>query len=119
MRQILVAPPPPLLPPPLPSMSPVKHLGVFQFNPDVSENEIQSCLTALRGMVGQIDGLQEVLCGPYDSPEGLNDGFTHGFVMTFDCAASRDAYLPHPNHEVVKDQILPRLERVIVFDFEV
>jgi len=97
----------------------VKHLGVFQFQSEVTQDEIEACMSSLRGMVGQIPGLQEVLCGPYSSPEGMNDGFTHGFVMTFESAEARDAYLPHPNHEVVKGQILPRLERVVVFDFDV
>jgi hypothetical protein len=39
--------------------------------------------------------------------------------MTFDSPESRDAYLPHPIHENVKDLVVPRLERVIVFDIHV
>jgi hypothetical protein len=39
--------------------------------------------------------------------------------MTFNTSESRDAYLPHPVHESVKDIVVPRLERVIVFNFEV
>ena len=54
---------------------------------------------------------------PLRQPEGLNDGYTHGFIMTFDSAASRDAYLPHPVHEDVKERVLPHLARVLVFDF--
>ena len=100
-------------------MPQVKHLGVFQFKSEVTPEEIDSCLSALRGMVGQIPGLEEVLCGPYSSPEGMNEGYTHGFVMTFESPETRDAYLPHPDHEVVKEQMLPRLERVVVFDFDV
>lgn len=70
-------------------------------------------------MVGQIPGLLKMEHGQYDSPEGMNDGFTHGFVMTFDSPQSRDEYLPHPVHEKAKDVVVPQLERVIVFDFEV
>ena len=47
----------------------------------------------------------------------MNYGFTHGFIMTFDSPESRDAYLPHPIHEEVKDIVVPCLERVVVFDF--
>ncbi|MCU0748536.1 MAG: Dabb family protein [Akkermansiaceae bacterium] len=39
--------------------------------------------------------------------------------MSFDTAASRDAYLPHPEHERVRDIVVPCLERVVVFDFEI
>lgn len=80
--------------------------------------QIDECFTEMRAMVGRIPGLIAMEHGVYDSPEGLNDGFMHGFVMTFDCGASRDAYLPHAEHERVKQIVVPRLARVIVFDFE-
>lgn len=97
----------------------VRHYGVFKFNPEVTNAQIDECFAAMKGMVGQIPGLQDVEHGPYQSPEGLNEDFTHGFVMTFDSPESRDAYLPHPVHEGVKDIVVPRLEKVIVFDFVV
>jgi hypothetical protein len=100
-------------------MSEVKHFGVFEFQPEVTAQQVNDCFSALKGMVGKIPGLEEVLCGPYESDEGLNDGFTHGFVMTFESPEARDAYLPHPEHELVKDLVLPRLARIIVFDFQV
>jgi hypothetical protein len=39
--------------------------------------------------------------------------------MTFDSVESRDAYLPHPEHERVKSAILPHVDGVVAFDFEV
>jgi hypothetical protein len=95
----------------------IRHFGMFQFHPEITAEEIDACFTHMRGMVGEIPGLLAVEHGPYDSPEGLSDGFTHGFVMTFDTAAHRDAYLPHPVHERVKDFVVPKLARVVVFDF--
>jgi hypothetical protein len=95
----------------------VRHFGVFQFKHGVGDEQIAACFAEMKGMVGKIPGLLDMECGPYDSPEGLNDGFTHGFIMSFDSAASRDAYLPHPEHERVKEIVVPHLERVVVFDF--
>ena len=66
-----------------------------------------------------LPGLQSFEGGPYSSPEGLNKQWTHAFIMTFDKAASRDAYLPHPEHERVKGIVAPQLADVIAFDFEV
>ena len=96
----------------------VRHYGMFQFHPEVTLDQIDECFTEMCAMVGRIPGLLSMEHGPYDSPEGLNDGFTHGFVMTFDNGASRDAYLPHEEHERVKLIVVPRLARVVVFDFE-
>ena len=95
----------------------VKHIAFLQFKDGTTQDTIDSCFDALHSMVGKIDGLESMIGGPYDSDEGLNDGYTHGFIMTFDSPESRDAYLPHPIHEDVKDIVVPNLERFVVFDF--
>ncbi len=100
-------------------MSQVKHYGVFQFKPDISPEQIEHCFATMHAMVGKIPGLLDMIHGPYDSAEGMNDGFTHGFIMTFESPRSRDEYLPHPIHEQAKEVVVPCLERVIVFDFNV
>ncbi|MCZ6673121.1 MAG: Dabb family protein [Verrucomicrobia bacterium] len=97
----------------------VRHYGVFKFKPEVTETQIDECFNAMKDMVGKIPGLQGMEHGPYQSSEGMNEDFTHGFIMTFDSVESRDAYLPHPVHEMVKNIVVPRLERVVVFDFVV
>lgn len=100
-------------------MPQVKHYGVFQFKPEVTPEQIATCFREMCGMVGKIPGLLEMIHGPYDSAEGMNDGFTHGFIMTFESPEARDAYLPHPEHERVKEIVVPCLARVVVFDFNV
>jgi hypothetical protein len=97
----------------------VRHFGVFQFKDTVTDEQIVYCFKTMKAMVGQIPGLLDMEHGPYNSPEGLNDGFTHGFVMTFDSLGARDAYLPHPVHEHAKEVVVPNLERVVVFDIDV
>ena len=96
----------------------VRHLGVFQFKQAVTAEEIDLCFSELRKMVGQIPGLLKIEHGPHNSNEGLDDGFTHAFCMTFDSPESRDAYLPHPVHQERVALIQPKLERIIVLDFE-
>ena len=92
---------------------------MFQFKKGITETEIESCFSTMKKMVGQIPGLLDMEHGPYDSSEGFNDEYTHGFIMTFDSPESREAYLPHPIHEKVKELVIPKLERVVVFDFNV
>jgi len=59
--------------------------------------------------------------GIYHSTEGLLQGYTHGFTMTFADEAARDGYLPHPLHQAVVAKLLPMLEGgvdgVVAFDF--
>lgn len=96
-----------------------RHYGMFQFKEGVTNGEITNCFETMKSMVGKIPGLLDMEYGPYDSSEGLNDGYTHGFIMTFESPEARETYLPHPIHEDVKDLVIPKLERVVVFDFNV
>lgn len=98
-------------------MPQVKHYGCFQFKEGTTQETIDGCFSAMAEMVGPIPGLLDFHYGPYDSDEGLNDDYTHGFIMTFESPEARDAYLPNPIHEKVKDVVVPNLERVVVFDF--
>jgi hypothetical protein len=100
-------------------MPKVKHYGCFQFKNGTPESRIAECFASMEGMVGKIPGLLDFNYGAYDSAEGLNDGYTHGFIMTFETPQARDEYLPHPIHEEVKDGVVPNLERVVVFDFNI
>ncbi len=96
-----------------------RHFGMFQFKEGITDIQIEECFSTMKGMIGKIPGFLEMEYGPYNSTEGLNDGYTHGFIMTFESLEAREAYLPHPIHEDVKDLVIPRLERVVVFDFNV
>ena len=98
-------------------MAVTRHFGMFQFKEGVSDEQITDSFETMMAMVGEIPGLLRMEHGPYDSSEGFNDGYTHGFIMSFDSPESREAYLPHPIHERVKEKVLPLLERVVVFDF--
>ena len=102
-------------------MSQVKHVVLLRFKADTPASEIDGIFAALDGLREKIPGILDFSGGAYSSDEGLDRGYTHGFVMTFADAASRDAYLPHPDHEVVKGQILPHLDGgidgVVAFDW--
>lgn len=98
-------------------MPQVKHYGCFEFKAGTTDETIRHCFQSMAAMVGKIPGLLDFNHGPYDSDEGLNGGYTHGFIMTFASPMTRDEYLPHPVHEAVKEIVVPNLERLVVFDF--
>lgn len=100
-------------------MPKVKHVALFRFKEGTAQEQIDKVLEALMDLTESIPGIEDYVAGTNISPEGLNKGFTHGFVMTFTDAAARDAYLPHPEHERVKADVLPFIEDVVVFDFEI
>lgn len=100
-------------------MAKIKHVALIKFKEGTTEDQVQKAFDELMDLSESVPGVEDYVAGPNNSPEGLNKGYTHGFVMTFTDAASRDAYLPHPDHERVKASVLPLVDDVLVFDFEV
>jgi Stress responsive A/B Barrel Domain len=101
------------------AMPTVQHMVVVKFKPDVSEKAIAQLLDDLRVFWSKTAGITYYAAGSYSSPEGLNQGYTHGFLVTFDNPAARDAYLRDPEHEKVVTRVLPMLDGLLAFDFEV
>ena len=77
----------------------VRHLVVFKFKPGAPERQITQVTEAFRELRSRIPGITGFEDGINNSPEGKNLGFTHVYLLTFDSIASRDAYLPHPEHK--------------------
>lgn len=100
-------------------MSKVKHIGLIKFKEGTSQEQIEQVFNELMDISESIPGIEDYVSGPNTSPEGLSQGYTHAFVMTFTDAAARDAYLPHPDHERFKTLAGPFLDSVAVCDFEV
>ena len=48
---------------------------------------------------------------------GLDDGFTHCFLLSFDNEAGREVYLPHEEHKAFGNVLRPHMEKVFVIDF--
>ncbi|MEO6184287.1 MAG: Dabb family protein [Verrucomicrobiota bacterium] len=100
-------------------MSKVKHIALIKFKEGTSEEQIENVFAQLLDLTENVEGVVDYVSGPNSSPEGLSLGMTHGFIMTFTDAASRDVYLTHPEHERVKVNVMPLIESVVIFDFEV
>ncbi len=99
-------------------MPTVQHMVVVKFKPDLSRERIDGVFDQLREFWSRMAGITHYSGGPYSSPENLNQGYTHGFLVTFESPAARDAYLSHPEHQKVVSWILPLLDGVLAFDFE-
>ena len=101
----------------------IRHMVFMKLKADAPQANVDKLFNQLYSVKDKLDGLEEVHGGPYSSPEGINRGFTHGFSMDFRDAASRDAYLPHPEHMKIAEAVGPLLdgsfeETVVAVDYE-
>jgi hypothetical protein len=99
----------------------VKHVVVFKYKSTATPQQIDEITAAFKALKGKIPGIVSFEYGINNSPEGLNKGFTHVYLLTFDNAKSRDNYLPHPDHKKFGELLgkLGVLEEPFVVDFQV
>jgi len=97
--------------------APLRHVVLFKIKPEVTKEQVQEIVAGFQALPTKIDGITAFEWGTDVSPEGLADGFTHCFVVTFKDAKARDAYLPHPAHKDYVALLSPKLEKVLVIDY--
>lgn len=95
----------------------LRHVVLFRFKPDAERAAIAAIEAAFADLPQHIETIRAFEWGLNNSPEGLDKGFTHAFVVTFENEAGRDAYLPHPAHDAFVAQLKPLLDDVLVIDF--
>ena len=99
------------------SMRVLRHVVMFKFKDGTAAGDIQKVVDAFRGLKGKIPEIEQIEYGTDNSPEGLANGFTHCFLITFLSEADRAAYLPHPAHKAFVDVLKPHLDKVQVIDY--
>lgn len=98
-------------------MSVLRHVVLFSFKPDAADEAVDAVVTGFATLPHEIPGVATFEWGTNVSPEGLNDGFTHCFTLSFATAEDRDAYLVHPAHQRFVATLGASLQRSLVLDY--
>ena len=95
----------------------VRHVVCFQYKEGTSPKTISEISRAFKALKGKIPGIVAFEMGENNSPEGLNKGFTHCYMVTFESAKAREVYLPHDEHKKFVELLKPHLGDVFVIDY--
>lgn len=95
----------------------IRHVVLFKFKAEASDQNIREIEQAFAALGAQIEEVADLEWGVDNSPEGLSQGFTHCFFVTFNSAKDRDAYLPHPAHKRFVELLKPHLDQALVVDY--
>jgi hypothetical protein len=95
----------------------IQHVVMFKFKTSATQAQINHVADEFAGLKDKINVIVDFRFGENTSPEGLDQGFTHCFVVTFANTADRSTYLAHPAHKEFVDLIGPYLEEALVVDF--
>jgi Stress responsive A/B Barrel Domain len=100
-----------------PSDKVLRHVVLFKFKDGTATADIKKVEDAFRKLPTQIKEIKGFEWGTNNSPEGLAQGFTHCFFLTFASEADRAVYLPHPDHKAFGKVLGPHLDKVLVVDY--
>ena len=95
----------------------LRHVVLFGWKAGADSNSINGVVAAFKALPVHITTIKSFEWGINNSPENLNQGLTHCFVLTFAAEKDRDDYLVHPAHKAFT-QLLPNvMEKVTVVDY--
>jgi hypothetical protein len=97
----------------------IRHVLLVKPKANVNSEQMETARSAFMAIEQHIPGILSVEWGINNSPEGKHQGYDLCIIMTFDNEACRDAYLPHPKHEALKQDFAPIIDDIIVVDFNV
>lgn len=95
----------------------LRHVVNFKFKSSATEAQVKEVVDAFRDLKAKIPEIKAFEWGTNNSPENLNKGLTHCFILTFDSEEGRAKYLPHPDHKAFGAKLGPVLEDVMVIDY--
>jgi hypothetical protein len=95
----------------------LRHVVLFKFKDSASASGIKQVEDAFRALPSKIKEIAALEWGTNNSPENLNQGFTHCFFVSFNSEKDREVYLPHPAHKAFVDVLMPHLDKVLVIDY--
>jgi hypothetical protein len=95
----------------------LRHAVLFKFKDASAAADVKKVEDAFRALPSKIKEIKDFEWGLNNSPENLNQGFTHCFFVSFASEADRAVYLPHPAHKAFVDVLGPHLDKVLVIDY--
>ena len=95
----------------------LRHVVMFKFKEGTKSEDLKRVEVAFLALSKKIKQIKSIEWGKNNSPESLDNGFTHVFFVTFRSEADRAIYLPHPDHKAFGIILKPYLDKVIVLDY--
>lgn len=98
----------------------IRHIVLIKFQPEVSEDSIRGFFQELREIREQVSGILDITSGRSESPEQIERGYMHGFVVDFEDWDALERYQTHPDHKALGGKLVANaiggLDGILVLD---
>lgn len=95
----------------------LRHVVMFKFKESATPANIKMVEEAFAQLPKKITTIKSYEWGINSSPEGMNQGLTHCFLLSFSSDKDRNDYLVHPAHQEFGKLLGPFIDKVTVVDF--
>ncbi len=101
----------------------IRHIVLTKFKPDTDEDTIAGIYAGLSALADTLPGAQNFTGGRSESPEQIERGYMHGFVIDFDSWADLKTYAENPEHQALGGQLVANavggIDGILVLDLDV
>lgn len=101
----------------------IRHIVLTKFKPETPEDKIASIYAGLSELTERLDGARNFGGGHSDSPENIERGYKHGFVIDFDSWDALKTYANNEEHKALGGQLVENavggIDGILVLDIPV
>ncbi len=95
----------------------LRHVVLFKFKDSSKPEDVKKVEEAFAALASKLSLVKDFEWGKNTSPENLNQGLTHCFLVSFASDKDRDTYLVHADHQAFVEVLKPHLDKVTVIDY--
>lgn len=101
----------------------IRHIVLTKFKPETNEGKISEIYANLSELTDNLPGARNFTGGRSESPEQIERGYMHGFVIDFDSWEALKHYAEHPKHQALGGQLVENaiggIDGILVLDLDV
>ena len=94
----------------------IDHLVLFTVKSDASAGDVEDLLSSIRDLRSSVSNVIDLSVG--EDFSGRGEPYTHGLFVRFQTADDLQAYLKHPDHQKVVEQLEATTEGRVVVDYD-
>ena len=101
----------------------IRHIVLTKFKPETSEDTIAGIYAGLSSVTERLEGAHNFTGGRSKSPEQIERGYMHGFVVDFDDWDALQRYADDEEHKAYGGQLVENavggIDGILVLDLDV
>jgi hypothetical protein len=101
----------------------IRHIVFIRFKPEMTDAMIAALFDELYAIKDKLSGVLSITSGKSESPEQMERGYMHGFIVDFADWDALLVYQDHPDHKILGGKLVANavagIDDILVFDLPV